>query len=69
MGRVVLRCEPVPPRLRYWLVDAPLTVWSWALAWYRLYWLILGVLGAIVLPLMVLSMLVLWFGFGIRWGW
>ena len=39
------------------------------LAWHRIYWLIVTVFASTVLPLMVLTMLVLWFGFGIRWGW
>lgn len=55
--------------LRYWLIDVPAQITEAVGVWYRLYWLIVACLCALVAPAMVLSVLVLWFGFGIRWGW
>ncbi len=52
-----------------WLIDVPAHLTEVGATWYRLFftWVILAV--AVVCPFMVLSTLVLWFGFGIRWGW
>lgn len=57
------------PRLRFWLVTVPTTAVSWLLWWNRVYWTALYAIAAVVFPVMVLTMLVLWLGFGIRWGW
>lgn len=57
------------PRLRFWLVTVPVAAVSWLLWWNRVYWTALYAIAAVVFPVMVLTMLVLWFGFGIRWGW
>lgn len=50
---------------RTWVIDWParLTTFAWlaAAAWF-------AVLSAVTVWLLVV-MLVLWFGFGIRWGW
>ena len=55
--------------LRYWLVDVPARITEAGYVWYRLYFLFLLWIAALTVPLTVLTMLVLWFGFGIRWGW
>ena len=57
------------PRVRFWLLDVPLAIWRAMLWWHRVYFTFLIVVSSTVLPLMVLITLVLWFGFGIRWGW
>ena len=57
------------PRLRFWLVTVPVTAVSWVLWWNRVYWAALYAIAAVGSTVMVLTMLVLWFGFGIRWGW
>lgn len=54
---------------RYWLIDLPATITEAGFVWYRLYWLVVVCLCALVGPVMALSVVVLWFGFGIRWGW
>ncbi len=41
--------------------------WLWAA--YRVYMATLLFLAGPVLMLAIIGMLVLWFGFGIRWGW
>lgn len=51
------------------LIDIPARITEVGYVWYRLYWLIVLSVIAVVLPAMVVSTLVLWFGFGIRWGW
>ena len=55
--------------LRYWLVELPARITEAGFVWYRAYVLFLCLIAALTLPVMVLTMLVLWFGFGIRWGW
>jgi hypothetical protein len=55
--------------LRRLFLDWPAKLTEVLLVWYRLYFALLLVLAAATLPAMVLAMLVLWFGFGIRWGW
>lgn len=55
--------------MRYWLIDLPAQITEAIGVWYRLYWIVVACLCALVGPAMVLSVLVLWFGFGIRWGW
>jgi len=55
--------------LRYWLIDLPARAAEWILAAYRVYMLVLLVVAGPGLVLMVLTTLVLWFAFGIRWGW
>lgn len=62
--------RPVPRRPSrsaawYWLVDWPRFVLQSAGAWY---FTLIGLLGGACV-LLVLAILVLWFGFGIRWGW
>lgn len=56
-------------RWRYWLIDVPAHITEVGLVWYRLYWLVVLSIAALVLPVTVVTILVLWFGFGIRWGW
>jgi len=41
--------------------------WLWRI--YRVYMAVLLFVTGPLLMLSVLTMLVLWFGFGIRWGW
>ncbi len=54
---------------RYWLVDVPARITDVGFAWYRL-WLMLTLwLVAVVSLTTVLTVLVTWFGFGVRWGW
>lgn len=55
--------------MRYWLVELPARITEIVAVWYRLYMTVIVMAAAVVLPLMVLTMLALWFGFGIRWGW
>ena len=55
--------------MRYWLVELPATITEVGLVWFRLYFLVLIVIAALTVPVVSLTMLVLWFGFGIRWGW
>ncbi len=48
-------------RVWYWLIDVPAHIVNvWTLVW--------AVLGNLLF-MAVLLMLLLWFGFGIRWGW
>jgi hypothetical protein len=54
---------------RYWLVELPARITEVGLTWYRLYMFLLYALIAVIAPVTVIAMLVLWFGFGIRWGW
>ena len=51
------------------LIDGPTAVAEVAAAWYRLY--VIALLWVVVLtaPTMALATLVLWFVFGVRWGW
>lgn len=55
--------------VRYWLIDLPAQITEVASVWFRLYFLAILWVAALSLPVTVLSTLVLWFGFGIRWGW
>jgi hypothetical protein len=64
----VLSCLPLPA-WRYWLIDLPARATEVGYVWYRVYFLALLWLAALTVPGMVLTILVLWFGFGIRWGW
>lgn len=57
------------PQWRYWLIDLPARVTEVASVWYRLYFVVMLVIAGPILLLTVLTTLVLWFGFGIRWGW
>jgi hypothetical protein len=57
------------PQWRYWLVDLPARATEVGYVWYRLYLLILFAIAAIIGPAVVLTSLVQWFVFGIRWGW
>ena len=59
---------PVRP-LRFWLVDGPARITEVGFTWYRLYMLVVLFIAGPGLILMALTVLVLWFGFGIRWGW
>jgi hypothetical protein len=56
-------------RWRHWLIDVPARITDVLLVWYRLYMVVVLSIAAILLPVSVMAMLVLWFGFGIRWGW
>lgn len=56
-------------RARYWLIDLPASITDHTWRWYRFintWWLIIG---GIICNVMVLTVLLLYFGFGIRWGW
>ena len=57
---------------RYWLIDLPSHATDIGLAWYRLLFFALLVCAAaasVTGLLGVVLAVVLWFGFGIRWGW
>ena len=54
---------------RYWLIDLPARLLDIAVTGYGLYLIAVISLAAIGLPLMGAVILILWFGFGIRWGW
>ena len=56
-------------RWRHWLIDVPARITDVVLVWYRLYITLVLATAALILPVTVVTMLVLWFGFGIRWGW
>ena len=59
-------------RWRYWLIDVPAIVTEVGLAWYRLLFMVLlwcAAAGAVIGILGLMVFLVLYFGFGIRWGW
>jgi hypothetical protein len=56
-------------QLRYWLIDLPAQGTDILAKWYRLYMLIVLSIAGPGCLLMVLTTLILWFGFGIRWGW
>jgi hypothetical protein len=55
--------------LRRYLIDLPAHVTEVGFVWYRLYLMVVLWVAATVPPLMLITALVLWFGFGIRWGW
>lgn len=59
---------PWPNWYAEWLAILP-PWWLRLMGWYHLYVFIVIVLAAVILPTMVLAILVLYFGFGIRWGW
>jgi hypothetical protein len=54
---------------RYWLVELPAKATEVGYTWYRLYLLVVLMIAGPGLLIMVLSALILWFAFGIRWGW
>lgn len=59
-------------RWRYWLIDAPAHLTEVGLVWYRLLFMVLlwcAAAGAAIGLVGVMASLVLYFGFGIRWGW
>jgi len=51
------------------LIDGPARITEIAFTWYRLYLVVMLCAVAFTPPIAVLAILVLWFGFGIRWGW
>lgn len=55
--------------MRFWLIDLPARLADIGWRWYRLYLIIALLLAGPGLLLMGTMVLVLWFGFGIRWGW
>jgi len=55
--------------VRWWLIEFPTRVADVAAALCRLYFVVALGLTAIVAPLTVIALLILWYGFGIRWGW
>jgi hypothetical protein len=55
--------------VRYWLIELPSRITEVACVWYRLYFVFLLLLAALTVPALLLAMVVLWFGFGVRWGW
>ena len=54
---------------RYWLVELPVTIAEILMAWYRLFIAVFFLIAGPGISVMVLITLVLWYGFGIRWGW
>lgn len=54
---------------RRWLIDVPARLLDIAVTGYGLYLVAVITATAIIAPLMVATILLLWFGFGIRWGW
>lgn len=57
------------PQWRYWLIDLPARATEVGFVWYRVYLLVALVIAGPGLLLMVLLVLILWYAFGIRWGW
>lgn len=55
--------------MRFWFIELPARITEVLAVWYRLYFLVVLSVAAVILPLMTLVILILWFGFGIRWGW
>lgn len=51
------------------LIDGPARITEIALTWYRLYVMVLLWMAALTAPTMAAATLILWFGFGVRWGW
>jgi len=51
------------------LISAVMRGVGWVWQAYRLYMAVILFITGPILMLLVLTMLVLWFGFGIRWGW
>lgn len=63
-------CYPLcPVRWRFWLIDLPARLTEIGAAWFRLYSLVILWIVAISTPTVTVAVLVLWYGFGIRWGW
>ena len=62
-------CYAYPLRWRYWLLDAPARITEVLWAWYRLYFVVLIVLAAVIPTTAAITALLLWSVFGIRWGW
>ena len=56
-------------RWRRWLVDVPVGITEVGFVWYRMYLLCLCAIAALTVPIMVATMLVLWYVFRMRWGW
>ena len=56
-------------RLRTLLVDWPARITEVGFIWYRLYLMVVLWMAATVPLTTVFAGLVLWYGFGIRWGW
>lgn len=54
--------------MRYWLIEFPEIALSVVLRWYRLYFLVMLVIAAVVPTSIGLISLCLYL-FGIRWGW
>jgi hypothetical protein len=54
---------------RRYLIEIPARITEVASVWYRLYWIVVMCLAALIGPALVIAVLVLYFGFGIRWGW
>lgn len=54
---------------QFWLIDGPARLTEILFKWYRLYMLVVLSIAALTLPTMLVIVLGLWFGFGIRWGW
>ena len=57
---------------RYWLIDLPTRIAEVGFVWYRLLFMMLlwcAAIGAVIGLLGLMVSLVLYCGFGIRWGW
>lgn len=54
---------------RYWLIDLPARITSIAFVVYRWYFTVFVVVCSLIIFGSLTASLVLWFGFGIRWGW
>jgi hypothetical protein len=54
---------------RYWLIDVPARIVDFVNLCYHYYLLVVFTVAAVTCIPMVLTISVLWFGFGIRWGW
>lgn len=54
---------------RRYVLDGPARVTDWLLFGFRIYLSFILLLFGPLLMLAVFSMLALWWGFGIRWGW
>lgn len=57
------------PTWRHVLIDAPTSVTNVVATWYRLYITVVLFICAVGPLSVLLTALVLWYGFGIRWGW
>lgn len=57
------------PDWRKWLIDVPARITEIGYTWYRMYMLVVLVIAGPCALLMGLGILVLYYGFGIRWGW